>query len=157
MNVIPGARQLLRMPWSELMMHLGYAGRTLEVELTPGGDVLVYDPRSGRLMTRCTYSEAGIFWGSTGYYAYAPMGEDDVEGEAAVVRRCLSTLEAIFEQAGAQKVTDLGLNWRLPAPAVLPENPRKKSPGRPRKLLSRARQLAETEGVSSGPEETPLL
>jgi hypothetical protein len=152
------------MTFCEVMMHMQLAGRTLEVELDAHGDATIYDPKDGRQITRVTYSEAGIYrdpeWG---YYAYHRPTPDDPEADHQTVLRIQENLNRILKAAGAEEYTDLGLNcWSRPpgpAPEPAPETamaPRRPK-GRSRKLVELAKKLAETKGVSSGPEETPLF
>jgi hypothetical protein len=66
-----GDKVAIRLPWSEVMMHLGLAGRLMLVELTPTGGAQVRNPDNSPVSFPVLPSEAGIFTRDDGtFYTY---------------------------------------------------------------------------------------
>jgi hypothetical protein len=65
-RVGPGDKVWIRMPYSEVNMHMGVAGHRLEVEVKEGGAQLLKDGR--QFSSPILHSEAGIFQDERGLY-----------------------------------------------------------------------------------------
>lgn len=66
-----GDKVAIRLPWSEVMMHLGLAGRLMLVELTPSGGAQLRNPDNSPVSFPVLPSGAGIFTGEDGtFYTY---------------------------------------------------------------------------------------
>lgn len=78
----PGERAHVELPYSEVCMHLGVAGRILPVELLENGMVQLYDGDDRKISFPITRSEAGFHFGESvggwyceGTYAMNPPAE----------------------------------------------------------------------------------
>ena len=71
-TIAPGERVKVRLPWSEVCMHLGVAGRVMSVELVEGGSaVQLYDEDGDPYSFPILPGEAGFYRDVTGTpYAY---------------------------------------------------------------------------------------
>lgn len=66
-----GDKVAIRLPASEVMMHMGLTGRLMLVELTPSGGAQVRNPDNSPVSSPVLASEAGIFtWVDGTFYTY---------------------------------------------------------------------------------------
>ena len=65
----PGDVIRLRLPYSEVCMHMRVAGTVMEVELTASGSAQLWKDRE-KFSSPVLPGEAGIYRNSNGYYAY---------------------------------------------------------------------------------------
>lgn len=66
-----GDKVAIRLPASEVMMHMRLAGRLMLVELTPSGGAQVQNPDNSPVSSPVLASEAGIYtWADGAFYTY---------------------------------------------------------------------------------------
>lgn len=63
-----GESVLVRLPWSEVCMHLGMAGRPSVVRLVDAGSAQLLDCSGAKVSFPITPGEAGIYTDSVGFY-----------------------------------------------------------------------------------------
>lgn len=66
--VRPGDVFTLKMPWSEVCMFMGIAGRERTVRLLPSGMVQLLDVNGEPYSFPITHGEAGVYVDAAGYY-----------------------------------------------------------------------------------------
>lgn len=81
-RVIPGKIYRGIMPWSEVCLHLGVAGKVMLFEVRPDGQMVqLYHPGSTPLRPfsfPITLGEASVFSDAEGLYHYAPEHGEEV-------------------------------------------------------------------------------
>ncbi len=70
LSIMPGESALITLPYSEVCMSMGVAGRTISVQLSLDGRMAQLYRNGRKFSAPITYGEAGIYRDGAGYYHY---------------------------------------------------------------------------------------